>query len=351
MAGTIAFFNNTQKALWDNEILGQISDGMWENSPNSNWEFWHYLTSTVSGQPGVKGATTYGNVNLNLANPQLIEVVGDRMIAMAKMAKLTKDNEVIRAAKYLEGITSEEDLHKMMSKPNYKGSYMEKELSKIPDELFQKWLLVPYTKTNLVADLKAMSDIMKTAKHGVNSYYSRGVVSAGSKNQSKGAERILGGYDSKDEKRIRDLMNSSRSGAEMLSKARTMALKITDGAKALRRARAAESENLHDVAEVFFDRAKNLGFTESQIREERAKYLIESKMMLKEEENTSKTAFDLLDEARKAVQDAQANLYIQMPAQYQQLYKNELASVYNHCHNAIAEIQQLAKKMHEQLGV
>ena len=80
-----------------------------------------------------------------------------------------------------------------------------------------------------------------------------------------------------------------------------------------------------------------------------------SKTFLKEAEVTpserSKEVFDLLDEARKALQDAQANIYIQMPNMYQQAYKAELDSIYNHCGQAIAEIQVLAKKIHGEVGV
>lgn len=81
-----------------------------------------------------------------------------------------------------------------------------------------------------------------------------------------------------------------------------------------------------------------------------------SKTFLKEAETPvaaerSKEVFDLLDEARKALQDAQANIYIQMPNMYQQAYKAELDSIYNHCGQAIAEIQVLAKKIHGEVGV
>ena len=61
-------------------------------------------------------------------------------------------------------------------------------------------------------------------------------------------------------------------------------------------------------------------------------------------------AFDLLDDARKSLQDAQANIYIKMPSIYQQLYKDQLATIYNHAHNAIAEVQKLAKQMHSELN-
>lgn len=67
-------------------------------------------------------------------------------------------------------------------------------------------------------------------------------------------------------------------------------------------------------------------------------------------DNTAEDAFALLDEARKSLQDAQAKLYMQMPSVYQQLYATQLAAIYNHAHNAIAEVQKLAKQMHQELN-
>lgn len=87
-------------------------------------------------------------------------------------------------------------------------------------------------------------------------------------------------------------------------------------------------------------------------KEIKIKRLIEreiNKTRLNEVENNKiKDVFNLLDEARKALQDAQANIYIQMPNTYQQAYKNELNSIYSHCGKAIAEIQILAKKIHQE---
>lgn len=94
----------------------------------------------------------------------------------------------------------------------------------------------------------------------------------------------------------------------------------------------------------------------------RVKNLIESSLkesenLLNEAEgvnssvNKSDEAFDLLDEARKSLQDAQANIYMKMPSVYQQLYKDQLGTIYNNVHNAIAEVQKLAKQMRIELSL
>jgi replicative DNA helicase len=65
-------------------------------------------------------------------------------------------------------------------------------------------------------------------------------------------------------------------------------------------------------------------------------------------EDKVKTTFDVLDEARQSVQDAQASLVINLPGSVQDLYKTELASIYEKCDRAIQEIINLAKKIHNE---
>jgi len=48
----IHFENDQQKAIWM-MLLGQLSDGYWENS-NINWMFWYSLTPIVDGTLGWK---------------------------------------------------------------------------------------------------------------------------------------------------------------------------------------------------------------------------------------------------------------------------------------------------------
>lgn len=66
--------------------------------------------------------------------------------------------------------------------------------------------------------------------------------------------------EAKDHKRISDMVNKARDDAHLLQLAGNMANAITDGPKAMRRARAAEAINYHDVAAIFFRRAQQLGY-------------------------------------------------------------------------------------------
>lgn len=62
----------------------------------------------------------------------------------------------------------------------------------------------------------------------------------------------------KDYKRIEDMVNKSKDDKHLLALAQNMANKITDYSKAIRRAKAAEDENYHEVAKIFYERAADL---------------------------------------------------------------------------------------------
>jgi len=87
-------------------------------------------------------------------------------------------------------------------------------------------------------------------------------------------------------------------------------------------------------------------------KEDRVNKLIKESMqsVLKEGEITDGDVFELLDDARTSLQDAQSNFYIKMPQVYQGLYAAELESIYNHVNSAVSETQALAAKIHQQTG-
>lgn len=237
--GTIYFRNFTQKVLWDNELSGQISDGMWENSRNSNWEFWCSLETEVDMRNPRVDARTNGRTNFNLASPQLLEIVGDRMLAMAKMSKVTDDEIVCKVAEYLEGIKSEEDLHKCLSTAS---QFFQNELNKISDSDFQKWLKVEYNQKDMRNDLKDMIAIMQTVNGNQ-------LVSKMSNNDS----------DDKDTLRIKGIIDKAKGDkSKEIQLATIMANSIDNKEKANNRANAATKLNLPHIAEIFKNRANKL---------------------------------------------------------------------------------------------
>jgi len=89
MVNKINFSNNVQKTLWDNELTGQISDGMWENTrPYDHYRFWCRIESFVNPDNiGVAGAF-YEKRNYNFVNKSLIEIIGERMCYMARLSQI-----------------------------------------------------------------------------------------------------------------------------------------------------------------------------------------------------------------------------------------------------------------------
>src|SRR6266487_2282190 len=73
-----------QKILWDEELAGQISDGMWENTkPHNHWEPWCDATAVVA--PGNVGRTFYADKdNYQLNSKDLLSIVGDRMLGAVR---------------------------------------------------------------------------------------------------------------------------------------------------------------------------------------------------------------------------------------------------------------------------
>lgn len=256
---TIYFRNFTQKMLWDFEISGQISDGYWENSPGTSYRFWTGLgTSVDSSNPRVEADIVPQRINYNLSNKELLDNVGDRMLAIGKMSKITKDTKIIYASDYLESFVFDNKTDKQGKIDEFKlikndsSDYRFKYLKPITEELFEQWLDVNYTMSNLRSDLNDMKDIMKTAASKYD--YS----------SEKTRDKLARGFTSKDTNRIEGIINKANDNKEKQEQlARTMASRIKDGRKALQRGNAAEDKNYPDIAQIFFDRAKEIGIIEN----------------------------------------------------------------------------------------
>jgi len=73
--------NLAQKLLWDEELSGQISDGMWENTrPFNHYKSWCWAEVIVD--PSNVGRNFYAmKDNYNFASTFMLECIGDRMLA------------------------------------------------------------------------------------------------------------------------------------------------------------------------------------------------------------------------------------------------------------------------------
>ena len=99
-----------------------------------------------------------------------------------------------------------------------------------------------------------------------NDSYAANVLAAGPRELSSlqkekprpNAARLKIEPESKDYMRIDDMARKAKDHNHMLRLATQMAMSITDYSKAIRRCRAAEDDNWHDVAKIFMDRADQI---------------------------------------------------------------------------------------------
>lgn len=184
--GSIFLPSISALAVWREEVLGQLSDGMWENtSPTNHWEFWHKLVTKL-GEPSVvmdegKHVPYRQKTSYNIAG--LYEYVGDRMLAYGRMGRAIEragamlpaespDYDVrwgkggfdaaVRAGEHLQRLgTLDEFLKREWDKDdNYAASY----LKNVSDELARAFFETKYEMPDLKRDVKSIKLALKTLK-------------------------------------------------------------------------------------------------------------------------------------------------------------------------------------------
>lgn len=100
--GTMTLTSQTAVALWHNELIGQISDGMWENTrPYDHWEFWCDLDVSVGSVNDIRVANGSRCRKNNYGFMRLYPIVGERMLSVGRMAKATDDEKAWKAGEYM----------------------------------------------------------------------------------------------------------------------------------------------------------------------------------------------------------------------------------------------------------
>lgn len=95
---TIRVATVEQKVLLTEELMGQISDGMWENSgPQDHWEVWSGATVVVDPKHVGRNFNARKD-NYQLNSSALLDIVGDRMVesVRAETGDQTFDNARMR---------------------------------------------------------------------------------------------------------------------------------------------------------------------------------------------------------------------------------------------------------------
>jgi hypothetical protein len=145
-----------QAALFEYEIKGQLSDGAWENArPLDHWHDWTNVTVVVGGHPG---RNFYPNKTTYDLEGQLVLVVGDRMRALARLAMIGVDVELVRQC--LDGDGN------WIGAPTYAGKWYDgirEQLAQLDlTDIKSRFEAAEYSTRELRRDLRSIKEAMKT---------------------------------------------------------------------------------------------------------------------------------------------------------------------------------------------
>jgi hypothetical protein len=187
--GTISFPTRSACAVWRSEILGQMSDGMWENTaPGDHWVFWHRLRTVVNvGAPASvkmdEGKYAPYNQKTSYGISGLYDIIGDRMVAFGRMGRVLstlvdidivespdydtrygKDSTFdacVHAAEYLQEMGLDKFLEEKASGV-YSKPWTERYLKAVDEETARRFFSTKYDMKDLKADVKLIKAAIKT---------------------------------------------------------------------------------------------------------------------------------------------------------------------------------------------
>jgi len=165
--------NMAQKILFLTEMKGQISDGQWENARGVHWQVWSNLDWDKVGVGDNIGRKFYAiRDGYNFTNPELLDVVGDRMLTKVNLYKkypkivepILKSDHWLLPDSYQEAKDIFEGRHIRGNDPN---DYWAKKRQKLIDsgltlEMIKDAEENPvYTKKDMIRDLKGLKKAFK----------------------------------------------------------------------------------------------------------------------------------------------------------------------------------------------
>lgn len=169
--GTITFSTPSAFALWKHEILGQLSDGMWENSrPWEHWKLWHALEPVYvpNGRNEVVlneserwrgGEYSTQKTSYNIAG--LRKYIEDRML---KIGRWGAAGNVIDAADYMPNSLDEWRACKSSGKWQY--DFVKDHMQEVTDKMAVAYYAASYTIKDLKRDIAIIKEAMKSLKRG-----------------------------------------------------------------------------------------------------------------------------------------------------------------------------------------
>ncbi len=182
---TIKVQNEVQKVLLDSELLGQFSDGYWENSRNQSWDYLGKVQiANDSDNTGVVFEDfvpcDYKAYSVN--NKTLLEYVGDRMLVKARVSNYLRISDLSSIECLLEYACSqkvsknvevkEEDIIKLISEwqkdsSKFWNKEAEKSIAFIKNTGLQNLLQAinsDYKMSNMRKELNSITKILKNTR-------------------------------------------------------------------------------------------------------------------------------------------------------------------------------------------
>lgn len=116
MKPQLTFRTQDQLVLWKEELLGQISDGHWENSrPHEHWKDWHQSIELTVGEDVGRNFSVRKD-NYNLASSDLLSVVAGRMLVAVRLSR-------VFGPEHVNTLSYCFDMEKFKGPPGYSGAY------------------------------------------------------------------------------------------------------------------------------------------------------------------------------------------------------------------------------------
>lgn len=163
--GHIYFRTYTQVALWECEIKGQISDGMWENSnPSAHWKFWCDLEGTMAvDEPCVVplDEKKYDVRKTRYGLSRLIPIIGDRMLKIGRLARAGGTIDACHGAEYMP--ETYEEWCECNKSGKWRHDFIAKYMESVIPSVAAAYYETVYTEKELRCDLKEIRLLMRTA--------------------------------------------------------------------------------------------------------------------------------------------------------------------------------------------
>lgn len=160
MRRTLCVRNEVQAALWTNELSGQISDGHWENArPFDHWKSWSDAEVLVYPKDVGRNFAARRD-SYAFDHPDLLGVVGGRMLAYGRLARAFGWRQV----ELLDGLLDLQGSFRGL--PEYEGEYwdgLRRELGFVDVEKVRAVVedVNLYTWEELLSDLRDLKRIVK----------------------------------------------------------------------------------------------------------------------------------------------------------------------------------------------